>query len=214
MSFALFTCFSQIKLQDGTQVDIITTETISSKTAKERDQMIFQMAEDVIVEGKVIIKGGAIVKGEIIEVEKAKMLGKAGKLDFSLDYAKAIDGQNVRLRATKSFEGKDKQGGTIVAAYFFAPLLFMKGKDVVIEKGKRFTVYVDRDYTITPIATEQIAKTDINDTLVTKKAITASKTSTNFQSTADELKKLKELYDSGVLTKDEFEKAKKKLLGQ
>ena len=70
MNFPLLTCFSQIKLQDGTQVDIITTETISSKTARERDQMIFQMAEDVIVEGKVIIKGGAIVKGEIIEVEK------------------------------------------------------------------------------------------------------------------------------------------------
>lgn len=203
---------SQVKLQDGTQVDIITTETISSKTAKERDPLIFQMAEDVIIEGKIVIKAGAIVKGEIIEAERSKMLGKAGKLDFSLDYAKAVDGQNIRLRATKSFEGRDKQTGAIVAAYIFLPLVFIKGKDVVIEKGKRFTVYVDRDYIITPVNPSPTVQTNTNDTIKTKKIITTSPDNPSPQSLADELLKLKKLYDAGVLTKEEYEQAKKKLL--
>lgn len=216
VSITLFSQAQQVvKLQDGTQVDIITTESISSKTARERDQIIFHMAEDVIVDGKIVIKGGSVVKGEITEAEKAKMFGKPGKLDFSLDYAKAVDGQNVRLRATKSMEGKDKSAGVIAAAVLFAPVaIFIKGKDVTIEKGKRFTVYVDRDYTIIPVSTEPIAQKNMNDTLSTKKPVATPANNTNSSSVADELKKLKELHDSGVLTKDEYEKAKKKLLNQ
>ena len=171
------------------------------------------MAEDVIVDGKIVIKGGSVVKGEITEAERAKMFGKAGKLDFSLDYAKAVDGQNIRLRATKSLEGKDKSAGVIAVAVLFAPVaIFIKGKDVTLEKGKRFTVYVDRDYTITPVSTEPIAQINFNDSLSTKKEKITPTNNTSPASVADELKKLKELYDSGVLNKEEYEKAKKKLL--
>jgi len=206
LCFTVFAKAQPIKLQDGTQVDIITTQAISSKSAKEGEQIIFQMAEDVMVDGKIVIKANSIVKGEVTEVEKAKMLGKAGKLEFSLDYAKAVDGQNIRLRATKALEGKGNEGGAIAGAIFFAPLALIKGKEVTIEKGKRFTVYVDRDYAITP-QVSQIASQATTDSLSNKSQTTAPAISL-----ADELKKLKDLYDSGVLTKDEFEKAKKKLL--
>ena len=211
-SFSISFSFAQVKLQDGTQVDIVTTELITSKSAKEGDQVIFQMAEDVLVDGKVVIKAGSVVKGQITEAEHAKILGKAGKLDFSLDYGKTVDGQNIRLRSSKSFEGTDKQGGVIAAAYFFAPLLFIKGKDVTIEKGKRFTVYVDRDYMInTSSSTDQLSTSTDSNGKVTS---TTNQQKSNTNSLADELKKLKELFDSKALTQEEYEAAKKKLLNQ
>src|ERR1700740_886147 len=194
--------FSQVKLQDGTMVDIITTEASSSKTAHEGDQIIFHMAEDVVVDGKVVIKGGAVVKGEITQAEHAKALGKAGKLDFILDYAKAVDGTNVRLRASKSFSGKDKSVGVIAAgALVFAPLLLIKGKEITIDKGKRFRVYVDRDYVINSTESDP-----------SQSAATDSRPAGNSVSMADELKKLKDLLDNGTLTKVEYEAAKKRLL--
>lgn len=63
----------------------------------------------------------------------------------------------------------------------------------------------------------KILKTDFNDKL--KEAIKTykpqSNSTTNKQSSvADELTKLKKLYDDGILTKDEFEAQKKKLLNQ
>ncbi|MDB5230998.1 MAG: hypothetical protein JWN76_1803 [Chitinophagaceae bacterium] len=200
-------CFSQIKLQDGTQVDIITTESVSSKTAKEGDQIVFQFADDVVVDGKIVIKGGAVVKGQVTTASRAKALGTAGKLDFILDYGKAVDGTNVRLRAAKSFKGKDKSAGVVAAgAFVFAPLLLIKGKDITIEKGQRFHVYVDRDYVIN--ATEGEMSMDRSTTTIPdKKAAEAG-------SIADEIKKLKALYDAGALTKDEYEAAKKKALAR
>ncbi|MDB5231106.1 MAG: hypothetical protein JWN76_1911, partial [Chitinophagaceae bacterium] len=199
--------YSQSKLQDGTQVDIITTEAVSSKTAKEGDQIVFQFADDIVVDGRIVLKGGSVVKGQITVASRAKMLGTAGKLDFILDYGKAVDGTNVRLRAAKSFKGKDKSVGVLAAgAFVFAPLLLIKGKEITIEKGQRFHVYVDRDYVIH--ATEDEMSMDRSTTTIPDKKIAEA------GSMADEIKKLKALYDAGALSKDEFDAAKKKALAR
>ena len=142
-------------LQEGTIVEVMTTEPINSKTAEEGTTIYLEVADDVEVRGKIVIAAGSIVKGEITEASKAKMLGKAGKLDFTIDYVKAIDGTNVRLRSNRSFEGKNKQGGVIAAAVLLSPVaLFVKGKDITIDKGKKFRVYVDKDYKIDPSNTK------------------------------------------------------------
>ena len=100
----------------------------------------------------------------------------------------------------KSFEGKDKQGGVIAAgAFIFAPLLLIKGKEAVIPKGKKFSVFIDRDYLINP-------------TTITPSVIKNDSLKNNVISIADELKKLKELYDNKTLTKEEYENAKRILL--
>ena len=46
-----------------------------------------------------------------------------------------------------------------------------------------------------------------------KPAVTAAKEEPTFQSTADELKKLKELLDMDIITQEEFDAKKKQLLG-
>lgn len=138
-------------LQEGTIVEVMTTEPISSKTAEVGTTIYLEVADDVEVNGKIVIPAGSIVKGEITMASKAKMMGKAGQIDFTIDYVKAIDGTNVRVRSARTFSGKNKQGGVIAAAVLVSPVaLFIKGKDVTIEKGKKFKVYVDKDYTIDP----------------------------------------------------------------
>jgi formate dehydrogenase assembly factor FdhD len=156
LAAALFTTANAQKakgyyLQEGTIVEVMTTEAIDSKSAQEGQTIYLEVADDVQVNGKTVIASGSIVKGEITEASKAKMMGKAGKIDFTIDYVKAIDGTNIRVRSAKSFSGKNKQGGVIAAAVIVSPVaLFIKGKDVTIEKGKKFRVYVDKDYAIDP----------------------------------------------------------------
>ena len=54
------------------------------------------------------------------------------------------------LRSSNSFAGKNRQGGVIAAAILVSPVaLLFKGKDVTVEKGRKFRVYVDRDYRMT-----------------------------------------------------------------
>jgi hypothetical protein len=77
-------------------------------------------------------------------------MGRAGKLNFSLDYVKAPDGTNVRLRATSARKGQDKTGTVIVGSVLVSPLfLIMHGKDVNIPKGTNFNAYVDGDREVT-----------------------------------------------------------------
>src|SRR5215210_4683936 len=55
----------EVTLPDGTELNVVTIEEISSKTATEGDALTFKVDEDVRVNGKVVIAKGALVKGEV-----------------------------------------------------------------------------------------------------------------------------------------------------
>src|SRR5258708_21687262 len=73
-------------------------------------------------------------------------MGRAGKLNFSIDHVKASDGSNVRLRASTTRKGDDKTGTVIVGSVLLSPLfLIMRGKDINVPKGTVISAYVDGD---------------------------------------------------------------------
>jgi len=142
----------QLHLSEGTPIKVKTINELSSRKAQVGDIVYFKLVEGLKIDSVTVIDTTAEVMGEIIEAVKARSLGRPGKLDFTIDNAKAIDGQNIRLRTTpKRMAGKDKTGGVVAAAVIFAPVaLFLKGKEVIIEPNKEFIVYVDSDYSINP----------------------------------------------------------------
>lgn len=84
-------------------------------------------------------------------------MGRAGKLDFSIDRVRAVDGEWVPLRYTVN-----KQSGsshavstgvmTAGAAILFWPaapaFLLIKGKDVTLNKGMVFDTFTDQDHAL------------------------------------------------------------------
>ena len=76
-------------------------------------------------------------------------MGRGGKLDLTIDFVRAVNGDKIALRAVKEASGGGHVGamtGGIVAAsiLFFpaAPLfLFMQGKDITIPQGTEVTAY-------------------------------------------------------------------------
>jgi len=80
-------------------------------------------------------------------------MGRAGKLNISITYARLADQEKVALRATKETKGGGHVGaitGAIVATsiVFFpaAPLfLFIHGKDITIPQGTEITAFVEGD---------------------------------------------------------------------
>ena len=141
---------SQLSILDGTPIKVKTVNELSSRKAQVGDIVYFRLVETLKIDSAVVVDTTAQVMGEVIEATKARSLGRPGKLDFTIDNVKAIDGQNLRLRTTpKRMTGKDKTGGVVTAAVLFAPVaLFLKGKEVIIEANKEFIVYVDSDYSI------------------------------------------------------------------
>jgi hypothetical protein len=148
--FISFEGYCQLILPEGTPIKVKTLKELSSKKAQVGDIVYFKLVDNLQIDSISVIDSTAEVIGEEIEAGKARSLGRPGKLDFTIDNVKAVDGQNIRLRTTpKRMTGKDKTGGVVAAAVIFAPVaIFLKGKEVVIEANKEFLVYVDSDYTV------------------------------------------------------------------
>ena len=137
---------TEVSLPDGTEITVVTTEEISSKTATEGDALTFKVDEDVKVNGKTVIAKGALVKGEVSNARKSGRMGKAGSLSIRILSTSSVDDQKVKLRASKGKEGDDKTGTTVALVVLFGPLGFLKkGKDAKIKEGTRIKAYTDED---------------------------------------------------------------------
>jgi hypothetical protein len=139
----------KITLLEGTEIEIKLIEELDSKNARIGDPVRLRVNEDIYCENVLTIREGTKVKASVTVAEKRGMLGKAGKVDFSLNSVSTINNREIPLRAVKNNEGKNRQVGVIAGTLLLSPLfLLMKGKDVKIEAGKIFTAFVDDDIEI------------------------------------------------------------------
>lgn len=139
----------EVRIPDGTEIAAVTTETISSKSAQEDDPITFKVDEDVIVDGAVVISKGTLVKGIVTRAKKAGFMGKGGELNIRLETTTAVDGQKIKVRASRGREGENKTGTTIALTVLFGPIgLLKRGKNAEIKEGSKLTVYTDEDKTI------------------------------------------------------------------
>lgn len=136
----------KIRLQEGTEIEIKLIEELDSSNARIGDPVRLRVNENIYCDNLLIIREGTKVKASVTVAEKKGMLGKAGKVDFSLNSVSTINNREIPLRAVKNNEGKNRQVGVIAGTLLLSPLfLLMKGKDIKIESGKIFTAFVDDD---------------------------------------------------------------------
>ena len=146
----------EMKVPDGTMVEIELMSNISSATAKEGDIVDFTVVNPVIVNGVTVIEKGAPAKARIAAVKKAGYWGKAGRIGWTMQDVLAADGNRIALRMEKKLTG-DSKGGTVataavVTAMVFVPAApfwgFKKGKNAVFPAGKRFEAFVQGDVAV------------------------------------------------------------------
>ena len=135
---------NEVTLPEGTEFEVVTVDEISSKTASEGDALTFKVSEDVKVGGQIVIAKDSLVKGTVSNAHKSGRMGKSGSLGIRVESTTAVDGQKVRLRASKGKEGDDKTGSVIALTILVSPLFLLKhGKDAKIKPGTKLKVYTD-----------------------------------------------------------------------
>ena len=98
------------------------------------------------INGQIVIAKDALVKGVVSTAKKAGMLGRGGNLGIRVESVIAIDGQKIKLRASKGKEGEDKTATTVALVVLFGPLGFLKhGKNAEIKEGTNVKVYTDEE---------------------------------------------------------------------
>ena len=133
-------------IPDGMEFTVVTTDEITSKTAAEGDPLTFKVAEDVKIDGQIVIAKDSLVKGIVAQAKKAGMMGRGGSLGIRVESAMTIDNQKLKLRSSKGKEGDDKTGTTVALVVLFGPLGFLKkGKNAKIAPGTPIKVYTDEE---------------------------------------------------------------------
>lgn len=145
-----------VKVSDGTEMEIELKNNASGQELKVGDIVDFTVVRPVLVNGVTIIDKGASARARITTAKKAGHWGKAGKLEWAMQDVQAIDGNRIPTRFTKREVG-DSKGGTVAVGAVATTVLFppaallwglKKGKPAIIAAGNRYTVFVHGDASV------------------------------------------------------------------
>lgn len=127
----------ELTLPNGTPIQLKLAKTISSANSKVGDPVEFRVAQEVRIEGLVVIPEGAVATGAITEAEPKRRMGHDGKLAFHIRSVILKDNQKAALRSFQEGGGAKSSANPIHQ--------LASGKDVVFAEGSVFTAYADGD---------------------------------------------------------------------
>ena len=126
-----------LSLLDSTPIRMKLMKTISSADAQVGDDVSFEVSEDVVVDGFLVIPKGANALGVVNEAEPKKALGRGGKLSVLIRSVRLADNQQAVLRSGGEGKGISSTAGMVIPV--------MRGKDITFPKGMDFIGYVNGD---------------------------------------------------------------------
>jgi hypothetical protein len=145
-------------LEDNTPVHLVLNENLSSASATTGQTISFEVSEDVLVSGFLVIPRGSLAWGTVTDAQAKRRLGRAGHLDVNIDKVRLADGEKVLLNATSHAKGGSHTGAmtagivaTSLVVWPAAPFfLFMHGKDITIPKGTKIEAFTNGDAALDP----------------------------------------------------------------
>jgi hypothetical protein len=137
-------------LQDGTPIKLRLVNKLDSHTAKNEDEILFDVVNDIVVGGVTVLRRGASATGVVTQAESSKTMGRAGRLSFTINDIKLRNGGKVPVRAFNRTSGQNRTGEMvalmvempIVAAPFF---LLIHGTNTTFPRGTEITAFVNGD---------------------------------------------------------------------
>jgi len=124
-------------LLDSTPVQMTLSKALSSSDAQVGDDVSFEVSQEVVIDGLLIIPKGAIALGVVNECEPKKPLGRGGKLSVLVRSVRLADNEQGILRSGGEGKGSSSTAGVLIPV--------MRGKDITFPKGMEFTAYVNGD---------------------------------------------------------------------
>jgi len=126
----------ELVLRNQTAVRLKLVRELSSATAHVGEEVNFEVAQDVVVGGLVVIAKGAPAVGAVTEAEPKKR-GKGGKINVSVASVLLANNEKIAVRSFGIEQPADQKTGM--------GLSLIHGKDVTLAKDTEMTAYVDGD---------------------------------------------------------------------
>lgn len=143
-------------LEDGTPVNLVLDENVSSADAVTGQTVAFETVDDIVVNGFVVIPRGSTAWATVTDAQHKRRMGRAGHVDINIDKVRLADGEKALLRAVKDSQGGSNTGKMVgamaVTAIFTlggsALFLLAHGKDTTIPKGTNITAFIQGNVTL------------------------------------------------------------------
>jgi hypothetical protein len=122
-------------LLKDTPIRVKLLQNLSSATAHTGDPVEFEVLEDVLVKGVLVVSRGSKATGAVAEVEIKKRFGHDGKVSFNINSVLLTNNETAPVRCYFSSIGSSN------ATASAKPLA--SGKDAAIAQGTEFTARID-----------------------------------------------------------------------
>jgi hypothetical protein len=127
----------EITLPNQMAVHLKLGRELSSETAKVGEEVNFEVAEPVVVNGRTVVDKGAPATGAVTEAEPKGRMGKAGKLNVSVSSVQLANGEKLPLRSFGINTSNETKSGISLPK--------LHGKEITFPQGAEMTAYVDGD---------------------------------------------------------------------
>lgn len=130
----------------GTIIDVELLEELSSKKNHVDDDVKLKTLDNIIINDVIVVPAGALVEGKVTKCTNSGLFGRAGKLEFTINSVRSINGVDIPLQYTDFKEAGSDDGAVAVAAVVtLIGGLFMKGKNVSFPAGTKMSAKVVAD---------------------------------------------------------------------
>jgi hypothetical protein len=124
----------RLKVPALTPVFIKVDRELSSKKSKPGERFPIVVAEDVRVDGHVVIPAGSAGEGEVVHAARSSVGGKAGELILAARYVK-VGEVDVPLRSmVLGGAGKDRSNESLAASFVYGVGFFVVGGAVIVPR--------------------------------------------------------------------------------
>lgn len=136
-------------LPAGTTVRLRMLSSLNSQDSKAGQQFDLETADDVLLDGRVVIPRGSPATGELTFVKKKGMWGKSGKLEGRIVSVRT-GGRDIALRGTLNDKGVTGTAG-VVGAIAVLPIagFFVTGTSADIPSGTTIMSKTESDIPVT-----------------------------------------------------------------
>jgi hypothetical protein len=141
-------------LRAGSPVPVALSETLTTKgkRLKVGQRVQLEVAQDVLLDGRVVIPARSPVEGVLTEVRNKGMWGKSGGIHLQMKSV-SINGSNIRLKGDMDSRGDTGTAG-VVGALVVLPLagFFVTGTSAEMPLNMPGRAFLDQDIALAPIA--------------------------------------------------------------
>jgi serine/threonine protein kinase len=131
---------TSVMVRDGLPIQLVLVSDVPAN-AQPGDVLRFKVADDVAVDGLVVIAKDAEATGVIADRESKKIFFIRNKMTFLLDSVDAVDGKELSIRATPERHGNEPSRRPIDAGG-------KKVKGQAAATGARYVAYIDGTNTV------------------------------------------------------------------